>query len=485
MKLSSNLKEIIEKVKIDLEREKNISSSLVVSINSIFDETQLLLNKLELNSKNSSKPPSLDPFRKKKTKKGKAKKPQGGQTGHKGTTLTIDKNETPNKIEEIELDLKKLPREGSYSFSRWETRRVIDIKITRHITEYRVEVFVDENGNEFKADFPKDVKSHVQYGSSVKSNAVYMSMFQLLPYERLKELFTEQFNIPLSTGSLFSFNKEALEKLSSFEQIVKRKLAISPLIHVDETGINIGSKGNWLHSASNENWIWIFPHEKRGKEAMDEIGILPNFRGVMVHDHWKPYFNYKDCTHSLCNAHLLRELARSFEQDDMKWANKMISFLENLNKEVNNNDGVLPKNISKEKLKEYKKILSDGNLECPPPKKDEGQKKKRGKVARSKSRNLLERFLDFKEDILRFMRDKKVPFTNNMAERDIRMTKVHQKISGCFRSKEGANIFCGIRSYISTCKKNNYCVKTALLELVEGKLPQFIQDEINLFKSGG
>jgi len=475
------LKETIEKVKQDLEKEENLSPSLVASINSIFDETQLLLNKLELNSKNSSKPPSSDPNRKKKKKNGKGKKSQGGQNGHKGTTLAIDEDETPDEIEEIEIDLKKLPPEGNYTFSRWEKRRVISIKITRHIKEYHVAVFVDENGNEFKADFPKNVKSHIQYGPSVKSNAVYMSMFQLVPYKRLEELFKTQFNIPLSAGSLFSFNKEAMEKLSSFEQIVKHKLAISPLIHVDETGINICSKGHWIHSASNENWIWIFPHEKRGKEAMDEIGILPNFLGVMVHDHWKPYFKYDKCVHSLCNAHLLRELTRSFEQDGMNWANKMISFLENLNKEVNDRDGILDENSAKDRLKEYEKILDDGELECPLPEKEEEQKKKRGRVARSKSRNLLERFLDFEEEILRFMRDKKVPFTNNMAERDIRMTKVHQKISGCFRSKEGADIFCSIRSYISTCKKNNYCVKTALLELFEGKLPKFIQDEIDAF----
>jgi transposase len=208
---------------------------------------------------------------------------------------------------------------------------------------------------------------------------------------------------------------------------------------------------------------------------MDEIGILPNFHGTMVHDHWKPYYKF-DCAHSLCNAHHIRELRRAFEQDEMKWALEMENFLKDLNKKVIDSGGFLEKKeIESWKLK-YRKILESANQECPLPPPDKNKSPSRQK--KSKSRNLLERLEKFEDDVLRFMTSKIVPFTNNMAERDIRMTKVQQKISGCFRSLKGAEAFCTIRSYISTCQKNNVCVTKALEDLFKGKYPEFIQKEI-------
>ena len=455
-----------------LAKEKNISPALLVSIEMILLVLQLLISKLGLNSKNSSIPPSSDPNRK-KNPRGKGKS-VGGQKGHKGTTLELVDN--PDEIKEIKLDRRTLPKDKIFTHFGWNKRQVIDIKVSTHTIEYRAEVLIDSNGKKFIAPFPDGVNSSIQYGSSIKADAVYMSMYQLIPYERLREHFCDQFNIPLSAGSLVLFNQEASKLLSTFETVVKHKLAMSSLLHVDETGINVGGKRLWLHNASNDDWTWFYPHEKRGKDAMDEIDILPKFEGTMVHDHWKPYFKY-NCDHSLCNAHHLRELTGAFENFNMQWAKKMKEFLEELNKVVIQAGGELSEAEAEKWRFKYRNILHEADIECPLPeiKKED---KKPGRVAKSKPRNLLERLRDYESEVLRFITSKNIPFTNNQGERDIRMTKVQQKISGCFRSMKGAETFCIIRSYISSCKKHNICISQALEDLFNGTYPKFILDEV-------
>ena len=205
--------------------------------------------------------------------------------------------------------------------------------------------------------------------------------------------------------------------------------------------------------------------------AMNEMGVLPDFEGILCHDHWKPYYTY-DCTHALCNAHHLRELERAWEQDEQKWAKQMKTLLEEINSEVLDAGGVLDIKKSREFRESYKKLLKLADIECPePPPKKKG---KRGRVKKSKSRNLLERLRDFEDDVLRFMETDYVPFTNNLGERDIRMTKVQQKISGCFRSIGGAQIFCRVRSYLSTCRKHGVSSSHALACLFKGTLPDFL-----------
>jgi len=205
---------------------------------------------------------------------------------------------------------------------------------------------------------------------------------------------------------------------------------------------------------------------------MDAIGIIPNYSGILCHDHWKSYYNY-NCLHALCNAHHIRELERSIEQDDQKWAIEMKDFLTESNTEVKNAGGVLPKEVIKKYQGKYRTILETAKIECPDPPKIVG---KRGRTKKSKSRNLLERFISYEDDVLRFMNNELVPFTNNLGENDLRMTKVQQKISGCFRSLEGAYIFCRLRSYLSTCRKHGMKITEALKILFEGKLPDFVND---------
>jgi len=220
------------------------------------------------------------------------------------------------------------------------------------------------------------------------------------------------------------------------------------------------------------SWTYFFPHEKRGTDAMDRIGILPKLRGILCHDHWKPYYKY-DCTHALCNAHHLRELTGVWEEVKQQWAKDAKSLLEEINRAVNDAGGSVETRESEKYRQRYRLILKNADAECSPP--DETNRKgKRGRVKRTKARNLLERLIEYEDDALRFMDNKIVPFTNNLGENDIRMTKVQQKISGCFRSMEGAKIFCRIRSYLSTCRKQGISSSLALEILFRGELPDFV-----------
>lgn len=471
MKLESiNVEETIERTKKLLAEDPNVSPALSSSIELLLLLVTILINRMGLNSKNSSKPPSADLNRDKKKKTSNGRKP-GGQKGHDGARL--EKISDPDFIKKIPLDKTSLPK-GKYKEVGFVSRQVIDIDISRVVTEYRAQVLEDNNGKQYTATFPERVNRAVQYGTNLKAHSVYMSQNQLIPYNRIEEHFHDQADIPISSGSVFNFNQEAYEKLIHFEDIVKSKLINSYLCHVDETGVNVNGDRLWLHSASNDFWTYYFPHEKRGSDAMDIMGILPDFKGVLCHDHWKPYFKY-GCVHALCNAHHLRELERAWEQDKQKWAKKMKTLLIEINKAVDNAGGKLTANKSKIYRQKYRDLLYEAQKECPPP--DESQRKgKRGKLKRSKSRNLLERLTDYETETLLFMSDQEVPFTNNRGENDIRMTKVQQKISGCFRSMNGALIFCRIRSYLSTCKKNNVKASNALRLLFEGKLPDFLND---------
>ena len=462
----------LKELELGLAQESELSPALRSMIGVLILIVKLLTNRIGLNSSNSSKPPSSDPDRKKKSQK-KSNNKAGGQKNHQGSTLK--KIDDPDEIETIEIDRRSLPKGHSYQEAGFETRQVFDIEISRLVTEYRAQVLVNENGKRFVAPFPKGVTKAVQYGGSLKAHAVYMSQYQLLPYNRVAEYFSEQLNISLSQGTVFNFNQYAFKQLSVFSEIAKKALHTSNRLHVDETGININGKRHWLHCASNDLWTDFFPHKKRGCEAMDSRGILPQFKGVLCHDHWKPYYRYKACFHALCNAHHLRELTRAEEQDEQVWAGQMKELLEELNKVVIDANYSLSQQDEEKYLKQYRKLLQQAEIECPAPE-DERKKGQRGRVKRSKARNLLERLINYESDVLRFMTVPDVPFTNNLGENDIRMTKVQQKISGCFRSMEGAEIFCRIRGYLSTCRKHGVSSSRAMSLIFEGKLPEFVNE---------
>ncbi len=344
----------------------------------------------------------------------------------------------------------------------FETRQIFDVEFSVIMTEYRAEILENKNGQQFVAEFPIGVTEPAQYGDSVKAYSVYMSQFQMIPLQRVTDYCINQLNLPLSKGSVVNFNDLAAAKLHWFEAWAKRELIQSAVINADETGINIDGKGNWLHCLSSDRATLFHVDSKRGQEAMERMWVLPMFRGILVHDHWKPYFKY-ECQHSLCNAHHLRELDRAFEQDGQAWAGEMIELLERINDAVHAASGKLSENMIKNFRKEYRKLLRKADRACPAS----------GTRAQSKSRNLLVRLQSFEKEVLRFMEAKEVPFTNNQGERDIRMTKVQQKISGCFRSLKGARNFALIRSYLLTCQKKGIDAADALKMLFSGKRPPF------------
>jgi transposase len=463
------IKQSIKAARELLDKEKSLSPAFRAAMSVMFMAVSILLGRVNLNSNNSSKPPSSDPNRKKKSK-GKGLN-RGGQVGHVGTTLK--QFDEVDEITELKVDRDTLPC-GNFTHAGYEKRQVVDIEFHRIVTEFRAEVLIDEKGKRYVAPFPEGVTRPIQYGKELKTYAVYMSQYQLVPYDRVQGCIRDQLGIPISAGTIANFNQAAYRQLHEigFETWLKQELIRASVMHADETGINIDGKKHWLHCNSNSKLTYFYAHAKRGCEAMDEMGALPDFSGVLCHDHWKPYYRY-NCAHALCNAHHLRELERAWEQDEQQWAKHMQGLLCEINTAVQDAGGKLEPDTSKAFRKRYRQLLLNADVECPPP--DESKREgKRGRLKRSKSRNLLERLRKYEDDVLRFVEIEAVPFTNNQAENDVRMTKVHQKISGCFRSFDGARCFCLCRSYISTCRKQGISASDALRLLFDGNKPSFM-----------
>lgn len=355
--------------------------------------------------------------------------------------------------------------------SDYERRQVFDLPTIKvEITEHQAEKKLCPHcGCCNKAAFPEDVQFPVQYGPRLKSIGIYLNQYQLLPYERTGELFADIFGHRLSQATLVNANNTCYELLKPVEEESKKQLVNSPVVHFDETGMYINGKREWLHVASTERLTCYAVHPKRGYEATKEMCILPEFQGIAVHDFWKPYFKY-DCGHALCNAHHLRELTGVLEQDKQQWPQEMIDLLLEIKKTMEETK-VTANQLDPAQLKNfeerYSQIIENGLAERPLIIQD--QPGKRGRKKQSKAKNLLDRLNEHRLEVLAFMYDFSVPFDNNLAERDVRMTKVQQKISGSFRSFQGAKTFCRIRSYISTVKKNSISVIDAIQAALKGK----------------
>jgi transposase len=333
------------------------------------------------------------------------------------------------------------------------------------VTEHQAEIKgCPECGKTSRGKFPEGVEQAVQYGPRLKATAVYLTQYQLLPLQRTKELFFDVFSHGLSEGTLGHATAECFGKLAAAEDAIKERIRQSAVAHFDETGLRVEAQTHWLHVAGTSELTHYAVHAKRGTEAMDAIGILPGFGGTAVHDHWKPYFHYA-CAHALCNAHHLRELTAVHEQYEQAWGKAMIELLLEAKAAVD----ASPTNSLREQLRptrtfesRYDQIVEQGLAANPPPAPSANAPTKRGRQKQSKPKNLLDRLRAYKPQVLAFLADPLVPFDNNQGERDIRMTKVRQKISGTFRSKHGAQSFCRIRGYISTVRKNNHNVMQAL-----------------------
>jgi transposase len=416
---------------------------------------KMLENQLSQNSSNSSKPPSSDGLKKQtKSLRKKNGRTVGGQKGRRGVTLR--QVEKPDDIvthsvttcQTCHRSLKKRPIEGH------EKRQVFDIppvkiKVTEHQAEIKTCPYCSSVN---KASFPLSVSQPVQYGSNIKSHAVYLTVRQHLPYKRTAELVRDFFGAEISPATIFKANKECSTLLEDPVDDIKEQITASDVVHFDESGNRCEQKNHWVHSAGTPTLTYYMIHKKRGSEAMDAAGILPTFYGRAVHDHLKSYFKYS-CFHGLCNAHHLRELTFLVEREQQVWAQSMIDLLLDAKKAVDQAKASAKPCLSDEALKaficRYRRIVHQGFNANP----DLDPTRKRKK--HTKAQNLLRRLRDFEEQTLAFLLDFHVPFDNNLAERDIRMVKLQQKISGCFRTKKGADTFYIIRSYISSAIKQN------------------------------
>jgi len=443
-------------------------------VSELENEVQRLKDQRAKNSRNSSKPPSSDGFKKPSPKslRPRGRRKPGGQKGHPGSTLTMVANPDHTilyPIERCERCGRPLTEEAP---SAVEKRQVFDIPpIQMEVTEHQAEIKpCPQCGYLNKAAFPEQVKAPVQYGPRLKAIAVYLRHYQLLPYHRTCELVRDLFSTELSEGTLTEITETCSASLQQPLDEIRKRLAQSPVVHFDETGSSVEGTRHWLHAASTTQLTYYKIHPKRGTQAMDQIGILPHFTGRAIHDFWKPYLTY-ECDHGLCNAHHLRELTFLYEQHHQGWAKEMIECLLDIKKAVDEtrcSSDTLFKEQIQEFEQRYQTILDEGYQENPLPERDPGTKR-RGRRKKSKARNLLERLDTHRTQVLAFMYEFSVPFDNNLAERDLRMAKVQQKISGTFRSQDGATSFCRIRSYISTARKNALNALEALRNAFSGK----------------
>ena len=429
-------------------------------------------------SSTRSKPPSSDGLGKKPSAnrsslRGKSQKKQGGQAGHKGYTL--QQSDTPDKIEKYSpctcgqcgYDLAGQPAGG------YDRRQVYDlpplmVEVTEHRAYYKICPSCQSLN---RGKFPAAITHPVQYGPSIKSTAVYLKDYQLLPYERIREMFADIYNHPLSVATLLNAEDNCHTRLEKVAKAIHRALNDAPVVGFDESGVRVEGKLHWLHSTSTSQLTWYLIHPKRGKDAIETAGILTDFKGVAVHDALQSYFQYSLCTHALCNAHHLRELKLLFEHYEQLWAAAMAALLRDLHRVVKNHRKAGKNRLSESLIAKFKYCYDDilkaaleeiPSLPDPPP-------NKRGRKKQHPAKNLYDRLLKHPEAVLRFMRDFRVPFDNNQAERDIRMIKTQQKISGTFRKSQGAEVFCRIRGYISTAKKQGMNVLQVLRSVFEGK----------------
>jgi transposase len=428
-----------------------------------------LEGRLNQNSSNSSKPPSSDGFKKRivNLRKQSGKKP-GGQPGHKGSTLQMVS--TPDEV------IEHGPHESCCcrcGLNAWEdlpveVAQIIDIPpIKANVIEHRRSGFKCRKcGDTFMGSFPLEVSvDRIQYGHTIQSFAVYFNQYHFIPYHRLSEIFSDCFNVNLSVGSLVNFMKRAHSSLLLFEDRLRQGLLTSPLLHSDETGMRCEGKTQWVHNLSTPRLTYYHLDEHRGQEAMEQMGILPLYKGHLVHDRYASYFLYTDMSHSLCNAHLLRELKYLDEQEDCAWAVSLKDLLLKAKEHKEQSSSV---------SKPYKTRLENKfeNLVHTHLKK---QTRKvslsvcRGKPKRSKEHNLLRALSKHKKAVLSFINESQVPFDNNQAERDLRMIKTKQKISGSFRTEDGGNIFCIVRSYLSTLRKNQQNILKGIHDALNGK----------------
>lgn len=464
------------------QEKQELQASLQQALETIAQLTQRVQEleaRLAKDSHNSHLPPSSDRFaRQPKSLRKKSEKPSGGQPGHQGRHLmrvslpdhTVV--QTVHKCEQCQQDLLAQPVDHLIR------RQVMDLPVPQVVvTEYQLECKRCPQCQAMnQASAPDTISAPIQDSSAIAALAVYLSQVQLLPDGRIAQLFDDLFHLPISTGSIHRWIAQCAQHLLPVEEGIKTALQHAPVLHQDETGLYQGGQRMWMHVSSTASLTHYGVHAKRGREAMDALGIAPGFSGIGVHDGWESYQGYT-YTHALCNVHHLRELTFVEETSQQAWATCMKEVLPAMKRCCDQarakGQSELDPLLRQSLITQYEAIIEQGYAAHPPdpPK----LVPKRGRPKQHPARCLLNRLHHRQDQVLAFLHHLHVPFDNSQAERDIRMVKVQQKVSGCFRSEQGAQFFCRIRGYVSTMGKQGY----ALLPVLEGAIagypvfPQF------------
>ena len=462
------------------EQQSKDINSLQDTISSLQATIKELQRQLGLNSQNSSKPPSTDGFKKPRTKslRQSSGKKVGGQKAHKGSCQKIPHE--PDEVKQHYPDkcltcphLSECKSSGSV-FQCGQSRFVIDAKIETIVTEHQaMEVAHCPCSNEkLSATFPSDVKAYTQYGSTISVLATIFNTFGAVSTNRIQTIFKNLLDVTISEATILSMiDKGASLVTDTVKQIKAHIETNSDIAHADETGLNVNSQKYWVHTASTDKYTYLILHKRRGLEGVKANGAIVDYKGVVVHDCWGPYFKLDNIKHSVCCAHILRELNGVIDAEESHvWAKRFKQLLLNMKKSkeqaLDSNKTELDESLLKLLLKEYDEILDYADIEFPSPKKVEG--KGRGRTKKGKTRSLIERLRKLKDEVCRFVQDFTVPFDNNLAERDLRNIKTKIKVSGCFRTTEGAENYLKIMSYIGTAKKNGINAVKALKAAFDG-----------------